>query len=163
MYIYDISTNQIYLLMRIERSKTICINRYENWEAVLLYSYDLSLYMNIENIFIYRLRGSGVLTYCWCLYIYILYGSGVLAYCCCLYIYILYGSGVLVYYCLYIHILYGSGVLVYSWQHILLFHRLPRSARRLRRVGGRGVSVLDRCTDNSWGRLISRQITAGVC
>ena len=146
MYIYDISTNQIYLLMRIERSKTICINRYENWEAVLLYSYDLSLYMNIENIFIYRLRGSGVL-----------------AYCCCLYIYILYGSGVLVYYCLYIHILYGSGVLVYSWQHILLFHRLPRSARRLRRVGGRGVSVLDRCTDNSWGRLISRQITAGVC
>ena len=78
------------------------------------------------------------------------------------FIYRLRGSGVLVYNCLYVYILYGSGVLVYSWQHILLFHRLPRSARRLRRVGGWGVSVLDRCTDNSWGRLIYRQITAGV-
>ena len=28
--------NRVYWLMRIERSETICINEYENWEAVLI-------------------------------------------------------------------------------------------------------------------------------
>ena len=36
--------------MKIERSETICINKYENWEAVLIIALKLNIYKYIQGV-----------------------------------------------------------------------------------------------------------------